>query len=364
MITRPDVSILIPTHGRTRKLCACLRALAHQSVNPAQMQILIGFDGPDATGARAARDAWASAGAGPGLELIQCPRAGYNAARNHLLERAAGHICLSLNDDVLPAPGFVDAHIQAQRQAADRLGLPGAVIVGRSRWVIPHDDTLFDRLVRSTPMIFFYDVMDAAAHDPDACWRNWGFRHAWGLNMSAPLELVRQAGGFTDFPMAYGHDDIELAWRLGRNFDLPVLYRPEAEAAHDHRYSAVDVLDRERKLGESAWLFAGRNPHFGRDVFGRDITSDAEIAYAHAFVQREAKDAERLRTRFLSLEEIPADAIGAEYAPALLDALYQQHILLKRYEWRTGLLRAATDASDRAGGTGVSPVRREAHAAG
>jgi GT2 family glycosyltransferase len=338
---RKDVSILIPTHGRPRKLCASLRALAQQTADPARIEILVGFDGSDEAGAAAARDAWASGGGRAELALVQCERKGYNAARNRLLERASGRVLLSLNDDVIPAPGLVEAHVRAQNEAAAQLGLPGAVIVGRSPWVIPEADTLFDRLVRETPMIFFYDVMGAATGDR---WRNWGFRHAWGLNLSAPVDLVREAGGFTAFPLAYGYDDIELAWRLEQR-GLPVLYRPEAEAAHDHRYLPRDVLARERRLGEAAWLFAGANPAFARAVFGRDITSEDEIAYARAFVQREAPDVERLRARFCSLAEIPADVVQGPHAATALDAISQQHVLLKRWEWRGGLLAAAEASS-------------------
>src|SRR5688572_10525522 len=78
--TRKDVSILIPTHGRPRKLCACLEALAKQSADPARLEVFVGFDGEDEAGAAAARRAWAEAGGWEGsLHLVQCARAGYNA---------------------------------------------------------------------------------------------------------------------------------------------------------------------------------------------------------------------------------------------------------------------------------------------
>ncbi len=350
MITGPDLSVVIPTRGRGRKLCACLRALARQTVDPARIEVLVGFDGPDEPGAAAARDAWASAGGRAALHLVQCPREGYNAARNRLLEVARGRVLLSLNDDVIPAPGLVEAHLRAHvlgrpplRGGSERAsGHPAAghsaIIVGRSPWAIPENDTLFDRLVRETGMIFFYSEMDAAPPDR---WRNWGFRHAWGLNLSAPIDLVRAVGGFTAIPRRYGYDDIELAWRLSHRFGLPVLYRPEAEATHDHRYTPADVLARERCLGEAAWHFARRNPPFAMELFGRDITSPEEVGYARAFVEREARDAERQRACFGALADIPAGAITGTDAPALLEAIGQQHILLKRWEWRRGLLDAA-----------------------
>jgi hypothetical protein len=79
-------------------------------------------------------------------------------------------------------------------------------------------------------------------------------------------------------------------------------------------------------------------------MFGRDITSASEIAYAQEFVEREAKTADRLRQTLGGLATIPADSVAGEYSPALLNAIYEQHLLLKRWLWRRGILRAAHEA--------------------
>jgi hypothetical protein len=170
--------------------------------------------------------------------------------------------------------------------------------------------------------------------DPD---RDWGFRHAWGLNVSFPAAMVREVGGWTAFDLAYGYDDIEIAWRLGERFDAPVLHRPAALAPHDHRMEPEGYLARERSLGRTAWLFARTNPAFAWDVFGRDITSDDEIAYSRAFVERERAGVERLRPLFLALADKPAGAIDD---PDIIQMLYQQHLPLKRWEWRRGLVES------------------------
>src|SRR5690606_10528867 len=139
-------------------------------------------------------------------------------------------------------------------------------------------------------------------------------------------------GGFTAFPLLYGYDDIEIAWRIARHAPgTPVLFRPGACAPHDHRYTPADVLAREGKLGATAWRFAGHNPGFALDTFGRDIRSAAEIAYSREFVAREARDAARLRDTFLAFDRIPASSVGGAAGAerlALLGALAQQHLLL------------------------------------
>ncbi len=378
--------MIIPTRARPDRLGACLRGLARQTAGPDRGEVLVGFDGPDADGAGRARAAWRDAGGDEGaLHLVECPREGYNAARNRLIAAARGRIMVSLNDDVVPEPALVEVHLREQHAAIDRGR--AAIITGYSPWRRHPDNTLFDRLVRETSMVFFYDRMmvgdgsgqvaewPAAAgerrgrvpssnrpfssliahrssliaspspHHPltpsPHHLHDWGFRHCWGLNFSCPLGAVREVGGFTAVPRAYGYDDIELAWRLRERFGMPVLFRPDARAVHDHLYTPREVLDREQRLGESAWHFAAINPAFCREVFGRDIRSDAELAYSREFIAREASAAGRLEQSFLGLSDIAASAVDGTHAPQLLNLLYEQHLLLKRWMWRKGLLDAA-----------------------
>lgn len=349
-----DVSVLIPTYRRPDKIAPCLARLARQTLAPDRYEVLVGLDGPDETTAQAAADAWREAGGehGPdapgGLTVLPCPREGLNATRNRLLGIARGGLMLSLNDDVLAEPGLLDAHLHAHAEARERLQRD-AIVVGHSPFVKHADDTLFDALCRHTSILFFYDRM-IADRDP---WRDWGFRHCFGLNFSAPTALVRAVGGFTAFPLLYGYDDIEIAWRINRHAPgTPVLFRHGASAPHDHRYTPAGVLERERKLGATAWRFADANPGFAADTFGRDIRSAAELRYSREFLDREARDAERLRETFLAFERTPAavlDAAGPADRLRLLQALAQQHLLLKRWEWRRGLLDAARDPPPRDG---------------
>lgn len=333
------LSILIPTFNRPAKLAQCLRRLAAQTLAPDDYEVLVAIDGPDETSGPAAREAWS--GCRARLEVLPCPRLGLNAARNAALPRCRGRYLLSLNDDVLPEPGFLAAHLAAHNTAARR-----AIVSGYSPFTPFEHPSLFDTLARDTSMLFFYDQMlDAHTQPLRPAGHDWGFRHCWGLNFSAPLDAVRDAGAFVAVPMLYGYDDIELGWRLQRRFNMPVLFAPAARADHDHRYSPRDVLDRERKLGHAARRFAGINPEFCGDVFRRDITSPDELEYSRQFIARERATAERLERSFLGLDEIPASSIAGPHAAALTNLLYEQHLLLKRWHWRSGLLEAAQQAT-------------------
>ncbi len=333
-----DISVIIPTRGRPEKLAACLTALARQNYDPTRYEVLVGIDGAEDGEVHAQ----AEAGFGHLRSVVfELPRGGISATRNALLPHARGRILLFMNDDVLATPDLLAAHVAAHDERA-RAGKPAAMIQGSTPFVAPgpgEPDRLFDRLIRETSMIFFYDQMvGPRAEDPD---HDWGFRHAWPLNLSVAAELVRAVGGFTVFPTPYGLEDDEFAFRLRERFGTPVLFRPRALAWHDHRYEPGEYLARERKLGEAAWGFAGVSPRCAMAMFGRDIRSAEEVAYSRAYVERERAGVERAREAFHGLVDIPAGAVSGEHQNELIRLIYQQHLPLKRWEWRMGLLAAA-----------------------
>jgi GT2 family glycosyltransferase len=323
-----DISVVIPTRGRADKLAACLDSLARQDLPGERFEVLVGFDGPDAHAEARARVAWRDAGGRPdSLVLKPLPRMGYQAVRNALLPLARGRFLLSTNDDVIADRGFVRVHAREQERAGRCV-----VISGSSPWRVHEPDRLFDRLVRETSMVFFFDRMNDA--DPA---RDWGFRHAWGLNMSMPTEAVRAVGGFVVLRGRYGYEDCELAYALGVRYGSPVLYRPEARVVHDHRLEPDEYLRREYRLGYAAPSLARLRPECAAALFGRDILSRDEQEYARLYLDRERRACAAARDAFVELARLPASMLDTPAGSALRTLLYQQHLPLKRWMWRRGL---------------------------
>lgn len=340
----PDISVFLPTRDRPRKLGACLRALQSQTLAPDRFEILVGLDGDDPVSEQTVREFARSAPFA--VRLIQCERRGIAHAKNELLAAAQGEFVLSINDDILPEPDFVEAHLCAQRENH-------AMILGATPWVVHRPDRLFDRMIRETSMVFFYDRMASSPHANNRS-HDWGFRHAWNMNLSMPREAALGAGGYTVFPDPIYYEDIELAFRLCRCFGMSVLYRPEAVAAHDHRYEPAQYLAREEVLGRTAWGVASVRPEFARALFGRDITDAREVAYSREYVERERPTIERIRETFLATAEAPPGGLDGAFGPGLLRTLYEHHLPLKRWHWRVGLLRAFD-------GVGHDEAQRLAH---
>ncbi|MGP1273056.1 MAG: glycosyltransferase family 2 protein [Phycisphaerales bacterium] len=320
------ISVLIPTHGRPERLEQALRALATQSWIPGD-EVVVGFDGPDPRAEALAHEAFAGARperTGVRLRLEAMPRIGYIAVRHRLVPTLAGDAIVSLNDDVVPIAGFIAAHRAALTAAGDR-----AAFVGFSPFARVPSPSVIDRVVAQSSWLFFYDRMLA---EPDRR-RDWGFRHLFGLNFSARLDIVRRVGGFTDMPAVYGYDDIELGHRLVAA-GLAVRFLPGAVALHHHRMTAEQLLAREHALGVAAAHYARVRPSFARDVFGKDILEAASLDRLRGV----RVDAE-MHGEFCALDREPG---GSD--PALPSRVLERFRPLKRACWAAGVVEAAEAA--------------------
>lgn len=328
------LSVLIPTYQRPDAIDNCLVHLARQSTD-ARFEIIVGIDGdetPDPAVPEPIRRT---------TRLVRMPRLGVIGVRKELLRLATGETVLWLNDDSYAHPGLLDAHLSMHTSGHETQS--PRVVSGAVQWKPIPTPYLFDRLVQSTGIIFFEQP---PATDPHTI----TYRNCFGLNMSFPLEFARKAGGVPDIKETYGYDDIELAHRLGAA-GAQIWRAPDALVTHDHRMTPLDIHRREYLLGRTAWLYAGANPRFASDLFGRDIRSDDELVYTRNYLQRERADAQRLERTFLDLDRQPAS--GA--TPDLLPVIAQQWTLLKRYLWRWGLLDAARGTPARWGTLADAP---------
>lgn len=339
----PEVSILVPTRGRPAKLRACVKGLLAQDAESGSFEILIGVDGATSGESEHVEDVIESHAQRVGGRRVSCrvfelARGGPAATRNALLARARGSVVLLLNDDVLPDAACVRTHMQAQRELV--AGSRVAMVLGAAPWKVHEPDRLFDRLIRETSMVFFYDQMvGPAAADPG---HDWGFRHAWTLNLSMPTGALREAGGFDATLPAPCFEDLECAWRVQKKFQAPVLFRPGAVVTHDHRYEPLDYLMREIRLGHEALGLAHSAAECAMEIFRRDVASDEEIKRAAKDVDRDGPHARGLARSFLALAEAPAGLVRERTSPTSgIGAIYQHHLPLKRWLWKVGLVASA-----------------------
>lgn len=279
-------SVIIPSRPRNDGVLErCLGSLRDQ-LGPRD-EVIVSIDGPDLP---------ASAGLFPEVQFLTGPKVGPGGARNRGIDIARGDLILFLNDDVEADPGLLDAHRAAHADGSARM------VLGSAPWAIPADDRVIDRLLRETSLIFFYNKMDDA--DPD---RDWGFRHAWTLNLSLPKTIVSRFDARLAQPM---FDDLEWASRVRAATGAPVVYRPAALVTHHHRYTPEMLLRREALLGHQAARLCQVNPGCASAVFGERYAPDIDGIRRHEEGLRSGMDvARRAYADLCAVADAPAAAV-------------------------------------------------------
>ena len=265
------IAAIIPCRqGENAPVASLVRALA--SRRDPELSIIVGVDGEDAPpGLERFADE-------PDVAITTGERGGPGTARNRALAVVEADVVLFLNDDVQPAPDLVERHRAAHADGAPKL------VLGAAPFAIPEPDRVLDRMARETSLLFFYSTMDTS--EP---MRDWGFRHAWTLNLSVPSAICEPFDERLALPM---FDDLEWAFRVCTQHAAPVVYRPGAIAIHHHRYEPGQILAREAALGHQALTLHRVNPSCAQAVFGNQFNGEAEsLAEAHALITPEAAQA-------------------------------------------------------------------------
>lgn len=315
------VSIIIPTNRSPEVLEPCLRSIAAQRGELRDVEVIVVFNGM-AAGAQ-----WHTGDRPFRLVVVRIEEANIGAAKNAALDRARGDLILLINDDVRLEPDFVAAHVAAHQRLD-----PPAMVLGLARWQRYPDETVFDRLIQSTSMIFFYDRMEPH--------RWYNFRHAWNLNLSVPRRYCESVR-FDARLKPVNFDDVEWAFRMERVHGLRVWFEPAAVAVHDHGYTLDGYLARETILGRMAALLWQCNPDCFRAIYGSDL-DDAFVEYCRESVEREGAREAELLASFRAVVERPLASLApdGELPADLIRVLYHAHLPLKRLAFRRGLLNA------------------------
>jgi len=114
----PRASVVVPTCGRPQLLARCLAALAGQTLDAADYEIVVCDDGPD----EAAREA-VRAARGPGRPTVRylavTATQGPAAARNAGWRAARAAVIAFTDDDTVPQPGWLEAGLRAMAPGVD-----------------------------------------------------------------------------------------------------------------------------------------------------------------------------------------------------------------------------------------------------
>lgn len=239
----PAVSVVIPTRNRSDSLRRTLDALGAQTVPPSMMEVVLVLDAcTDGTKGMLERH---EAHFSVRTLTIDPPHRGPAVARNLGARSARGALLLFLDDDVVPDPHLVQAHLDAHQAN------PDSVVLG------PYWPCL-------QPGADCFRVMQHAWwNDKFVLLQQYGRRFSYtdvlSGNLSVQTRHFQKLGGFDEhFPVA--HEDYELGLRLIQA-GLNIVVARDATARHyEHEHMTIEnSFRRARMEGRADILIAHRH---------------------------------------------------------------------------------------------------------
>ena len=244
----------MPTYQRRESLARLLTALDAQSHPHDDFEVIVVDDGStDGT-----REYLAGMRPAYAFSHFAQPNSGPGAARNLGVAHARGAIVVFFDDDVVPDPRAIAAHVAAHAAA------PNTVVIGpmlpprawpRPAWIRWEEDKLLEQ----------YSAMIAGAY---ACTP----RQLFTANASLERRRLIEAGGFD--PTFARAEDVELGYRL-RDMGSQFAFEPNAAVTHyprrtfaswrrtPYQYGRGDVAMHRDKghqaLGLAFWEFHRRH---------------------------------------------------------------------------------------------------------
>lgn len=239
----PKVSVVLPTYNRLAQLQQVLAGLEKQSYPFDKFEVIIVSDGStDGTNDYLQQVAAQSVlNVRPVLQENQGPA----AARNHGIQVARGELILFIDDDVVPVPTLIEAHVASHRRAEHDIVVMGPMHTpsefNMKPWV-RWEQAMLDKQ---------YELWATSEWKSDA-------RRFYTGNASVARQHLLDANGFdTNFRRS---EDAELAYRLAEQ-GIEFVFNPEAVGYHYAERSFASWLQTPYMYGRNDVICARDKGH-------------------------------------------------------------------------------------------------------
>lgn len=212
-----------------------------------QYEVIVVVDGSD----DGTREMIATLAAPYRLDVVWQPNRGRAGACNAGIRVARGALIVLLDDDMEPAPGFLEAHERAH-PAGTRVGVMGAVPIAvepSSPPVVGYIGAKFNHHL---------EMLAAPGH-------RFTLRDFYTGNFSIDRALLLEIGAFDEDFTIYGNEDLELARRL-TGAGVQLVYDAEALARQHYTKDFASLARDTVAKGRTAVLLAAKHPDAVREL--------------------------------------------------------------------------------------------------
>lgn len=239
-----EVSVVVPTYNRIDTLRVVLPSLLDQTADPRAYEVIIADsrsdDGTDAF----VRSTIASSGA-ERLRYVPGPYGGRAAARNAGIAAARAPVVLFTDADIIASRDLIERHVLGRSTQSERVAIVGCELQVKS---------LEDyRQQRDDP------ATRRPLHPPTR--RRLSWLYFLTGNASVRRDDLQAVGGFDESFTGYGHEDLELGYRLEKS-GVEIRYDPAAINYHWHPVGYGEQIGRMELAGVSTVRFYRKHPDF------------------------------------------------------------------------------------------------------
>jgi GT2 family glycosyltransferase len=238
---KPLISLVVPTYQRRASIERLLKAIDRQTLSSDFFEVIVVIDGSE----DGTRELVESASPAYALRSIWQTNQGRARACNTGIRRAQGEIVVLLDDDMEPAPGFLEAHCQAHRFEPSR-GVIGAAPIEAN----PDSPSIVRYMARK------FNTHLQRLSQPD---NPLEVRDFYSGNFSTSKEILFEVGLFNERYTVYGNEDLDLFVRL-RQAGVQVIYYPQALAYQHYEKDFPTLAHDEISKGRTAVMFAHQHP--------------------------------------------------------------------------------------------------------
>jgi GT2 family glycosyltransferase len=240
MTEKLAISVVIPTYNRLDTLKEVLPTLLAQDLAPSQYELLV----CDSNSSDGTQEYLVALSPDPRIRHLTGAFSGRAAARNAGIAAACGEIVLFNDADILASPDLLATHLQRHRERN------GIAVVGLEVQVRDLADYVFKR-----------DHPEARGHLHPPSRKKLSWLYFLTGNASVRRVDLLRAGGFDESFTGYGHEDLELGFRL-QQLGIEILYEPHAVNYHCQAVAYDDQKQKMRLAGRSTARFHRKHPKF------------------------------------------------------------------------------------------------------
>ncbi|MDQ2908056.1 MAG: glycosyltransferase family 2 protein [Candidatus Eremiobacteraeota bacterium] len=239
---RPEITVVIPTYNRLDTLREVIPSLLAQELGTRPYEIVVA-DSNSNDGTREYLDSVARND--PRMRHLPGAYSGRAAARNAGIAAARGQLVLFTDADIIAAPDLLARHLARHRDD------PSAAVVGMELQVASYAE--YERL-RDDP------TKRRPLHPPKRKHLSWLYFLTG--NASVHKRDLMRVGCFDESFTGYGHEDLELGYRL-QHAGLRLVYEPRAVDFHWHPVPYQEQKSKMTLAGRSTVRFYRKHPRFG-----------------------------------------------------------------------------------------------------